>query len=113
MPSDTETYLAKVKERDAAIVNAVTELMASSHNAEEHGRLLALLNAATAVGQADVEPLGEILECQRRIIDAKDKLLTAYRLGGRATPGNALDTIRDETEAMNRIARAAMETKGG
>lgn len=86
--TDLDKYLAEVEERNGRADSDWDQLVAL---------------------QADVEPLGQILECQRRIIAAKDKLLAAYRLGSLATPRNALDTIRDQAEVMDRIVRKARE----
>ena len=42
----------------------------------------------------------EALACAQRIIDAQQRLLVAYRVGGR-TPGTALDTLRRDMPKWN------------
>lgn len=92
MPSDLETYLAEAKER-YDLTQAVPYPTASRcHNCI-----------------ADVKTLVEIVECQRKIIDAKDRVLTAYRFGARRTPERALGIIHAQGVKLDRIARAAME----
>jgi hypothetical protein len=105
-------YLAGAGKRDADVTEKRNRLF---ENVGEHELLIRAKEeeVATQASQADVATLGKVIKCQRRIIDAKDKLLVAYRLGARAMPGNALDTIRDQTERLDRLARYAMEKHGG
>lgn len=105
-------YLAGVGKRDADVTEKRNRLF---ENVGEHELLIRAKDeeAATQASQADVATLGKVIKCQRRIIDAKNKLIAWVAEPRWSPPGNALDTIRDQTERLDRLARYAMEKHGG
>jgi hypothetical protein len=109
MTTDLDKYLEKVKRRERESLKTLTA-WGVEHPAKPYRKTLSL---PIIESQADVDTLRRIVECQRKIIDAKNKVLTAYRLGGHRTPERADDVIHVQSMKQDRILHDAMEAADG